>query len=390
MVTIGWNLSTVHGWGIFGLNLALCWADDAALQLRVAAPWLEEYTRVDALRRARLGPVFERSRELIDTLAKHPHSVIRMPGTLLTPMGNGLSPLGDGRRLRPDRSVGVLFLEDTQIPAPALETAAQMDCIVAGSSWNEQVLRARGLTNVCTILQGVDPSLFHPGPRTGWWGDRFLIFSGGKLEYRKGQDLVLRAFRVFAQRHREAVLVTAWHSPFADHARSLAASGEVAPVTFAADGRVDVRAWATASGIAAEQIIDLGTVPNQEMPRILREMDLAVFPNRAEGGTNLVAMEAMACGVPTILSANTGHLDLMADPQRCWRLECQRVVAPVAGFAVSTEGWGESDLDELIAAMESAWADRDAARARGLSGAQWMKTLSWTAQSQQLKERVNA
>jgi glycosyltransferase involved in cell wall biosynthesis len=119
-------------------------------------------------------------------------------------------------------------------------------------------------------------------------------------------------------------------------------------------------------------------------------MDLAVFPNRAEGGTNLVAMEAMACGVPTILSANTGHLDLMADPQRCWRLERQRVVAPVAGFAVSTEGWGESDLDELIAAMESAWADRDAARARGLSGAQWMKTLSWTAQSQQLKERVNA
>ena len=44
---------------------------------------------------------------------------------------------------------------------------------------------------------------------------------------------------------------------------------------------------------------------------LLKQADLAVFPNRCEGGTNLVAMEAIACGVPTVLSANSGHLDLL-------------------------------------------------------------------------------
>jgi hypothetical protein len=44
------------------------------------------------------------------------------------------------------------------------------------------------------------------------------------------------------------------------------------------------------------------------MPQILREIDVAVVPNRFEGGTNLVAMECMACGMPVILSANTGYL----------------------------------------------------------------------------------
>jgi hypothetical protein len=39
-----------------------------------------------------------------------------------------------------------------------------------------------------------------------------VVFSGGKLEHRKGQDLVIRAFVRFVQRHPDAVLVTAWGS----------------------------------------------------------------------------------------------------------------------------------------------------------------------------------
>jgi glycosyltransferase involved in cell wall biosynthesis len=39
--------------------------------------------------------------------------------------------------------------------------------------------------------------------------------------------------------------------------------------------------------------------------------DIAVFPNRAEGGTNLVAMECIASGIPTILNPETGQRDLL-------------------------------------------------------------------------------
>ena len=47
------------------------------------------------------------------------------------------------------------------------------------------------------------------------------------------------------------------------------------------------------------------------MPKYLISSDTALFPNRCESGTNLVAMEAMAAGIPVILSNNSGHLDLI-------------------------------------------------------------------------------
>ena len=78
---------------------------------------------------------------------------------------------------------------------------------------------------------------------------------------------------------------------------------------------MNIGPWAVANGLDAGQIIDIGTLPNHAMGRVLQEMDVALFPNRCEGGTNLVAMECMACSLPTIVSANTGHLDLVAN--RC-------------------------------------------------------------------------
>jgi glycosyltransferase involved in cell wall biosynthesis len=88
--------------------------------------------------------------------------------------------------------------------------------IIAGSTWNERILRAHGIVATTTVLQGVDASLFHPAPRSGAIPHRFVVFSGGKLEFRKGQDLVLAAFRAFRQRHPEALLLTAWSSPWSE------------------------------------------------------------------------------------------------------------------------------------------------------------------------------
>jgi hypothetical protein len=47
---------------------------------------------------------------------------------------------------------------------------------------------------------------------------------GGKLELRKGQDLVVAAFRVFRQRHPEARLIVAWHNSWLGHMRTIARS----------------------------------------------------------------------------------------------------------------------------------------------------------------------
>ena len=219
--------------------------------------------------------------------------------------------------------IAAIFFE-LPLSDAAIEKAKHYDTIIAGSAWNAEVLRGHGLTNVNLVFQGVDRSLFHPAPKRGLYPDKFLIFSGGKAEPRKGQDLVVKAFRIFAKRHPDAVLVTAWDSPWANLRAGM--DLDLSPV--------------------ASQVIDIGALPNGQMAPVYRECDVALFPNRAEGGTNLVAMECIACGVPTILSACTGHDDLLGLPG----------VFPLSDWQPAPSlwsEWGECSVDEIVEALET-------------------------------------
>jgi len=144
-----------------------------------------------------------------------------------------------------------------------------------------------------------------------------------------------------------------------------------------------------ANHIAPEQVIDLGNVPNVSMPPILREMDAAVFTNRSEGGTNLVAMECMACGIPVILARNTGHLDLIKD-DNCYPLDDQRAVENRWNSVGDVACWGESQVEEVVERFEQIFADRAAAKQRGTRAAAMMQGMTWAETARHMKELVLA
>lgn len=385
-VILTWAPSSYSGWGVYGLNLFLEWADDPDWLPLTAMNFSRDWIVLDGLRRRRIEPFLQESLRLQnDVMSPNAGREVVTSGPVLHAIGNRFSAARppQGALLRGRPNIGIMFFEHTSLGPAAVDAARAYSLIVTGSRWNEEVLRSAGVANVRTLLQGIDAGLFLAGPRAGWYRDRFVVFSGGKLEPRKGQDLVLRAFRAFAQRHPESLLVTAWQSPFPQFARALGAP-------LAPNGGVDVKGWAVANGLAAEQIIDLGPTTNSLMPPVLREADVALFTNRAEGGTNLVAMEAMACGVPCVLSRNTGHRDIMTapgDPEpNCYPLERQSAVPDVDGGG--TDGWGESDVEEAVEALEAVWRDRAEAATRAARGAATMAGLSWTAQARQLKEVI--
>jgi glycosyltransferase involved in cell wall biosynthesis len=232
--------------------------------------------------------------------------------------------------------------------------------MIVHSTYNQELLQDKGVTSIGLTFQGIDPSEMGTHPRQGRFGDRFVIFSGGKLEFRKGQDAVLAAFRLFHQRHPDALLVTAWHNPWVHTALNMAES-TLAPSPPLVDdsGRLRIRDWAVANGVPAEAFVDLGFLNRQQVGAALAECDAAVFPNRCEGATNLVAMEAMGCGVPVVLSANTGHRDIIR-PDICLSLDRQTPVPDADGSRI---GWGEPAVDELVECLESLYTDRAAARA---------------------------
>jgi tetratricopeptide (TPR) repeat protein/glycosyltransferase involved in cell wall biosynthesis len=371
-IGIDWELRSDTGWGVYGTQLALCLTRRPDVQ-----------PTIFSADEAALNPLV--SFELAESLREMPRNRSRAltNGVMLHGLGNNFQsgPLRD--RIQARRHVGVIFFEDAAFDAAAIEKAKSLDLIVAGSTWNADVLLQRGLDRVVTCLQGVDTSVFHPQPVSGRFADRFVVFSGGKLEFRKGQDIVVAAFRAFRERHPEALLLTAWHNAWTDLATDLDQAGHVVGAPAVTGGTLRIGEWLAANGIPASAALEIGRQPNAVMGSIVREADVAIFPNRCEGGTNLVAMECMAAGIPTIVSANTGHHDLIATGG-VLPLRTQRAVPVPRRFFKSTEGWGESDVDELVETLEGVWRDRQVARQRAITAADAMRDWSWPRQVDRL------
>lgn len=383
-IVIHWGLSSLHGWGVYGLNLAMAWAGDQALEPATDYEIAPKLITLDPLQWHALAGFRARSAKLRAQLLRQSAEPITVNAVVLSALGNDLQPQPGphGGALLGRPSFGTIFFEREALGPKARETLAPHAAIIAGSSWNAGVLRAHGVPKVELVLQGIDPALFHPAPRRGLFPGRFVVFSGGKLEARKGQDNVIAAWRIFAARHPDALLMSAWHNHWPETARSIDASRRAAPLPLRADGALDSAAWVAANGIRAEQFLDLGVVPNALMPAILREADAALFPNRCEGGTNLVAMEAMACGVPTILSANTGHLDLLKDGAAL-ALADQRPIPAVPG-------WCESNIEEILAALEALYTDRTRAAGIGTAGGRLLSGLSWAKTAAEMQRIISA
>lgn len=388
-IYINWPLSSFYGWGVYGLNLALAWSSDPDLAAASAHLLLARNVTVDPLRLRALDGFIQRSNAFHAQL----EAFRGREASLEAPVISALDvEFKQGRSahdvlLHGKPSVAATFFETTEIADEQIARAKTYPLIVTGSSWNTEVLRAYGLGQVRRVIQGIDPALFHPGPSSGLFRDRFVVFTGGKLERRKGQDIVIAAFRRFAERHPEALLVTAWGNPWNTFFETLGDSGLVEPLRAEPDGRLDLTGWLRANGVGADNVLDIGAVPNAAMGPILRDIDVAVFPNRAEGGTNLVAMECMACGAPTILSRNTGHLDLI-EGDNCFPLLQQGALGGREAAIAGVAGWGESDVGEVLEALERVHADRAEARRRGALGAATLSRFTWAETAKALKAAV--
>ena len=386
---LNWQPSSVHGWGVYGINLALNWLREGRLFPIFSQAFQMELIRLDPIRQAKFHTLHQATTELERQLLQQPvGQSLNLDLPVVHALANGLKTNSsfNQQMLISSCLTGVVFFEDTNLTLDAFQRANLYRLIITGSTWNQRVLEANGCKNVTTIMQGVDHTIFHAENKASPTPERFLVFSGGKLEFRKGQDLVVKAFSRFVEIYPDAVLVTAWHSPWQNLAQELDHSGITTPIVYDQNGRVNVSDWLIQNGIPSQNFMDLGLIPNNQIANTIRQMDLALFPNRAEGGTNLVAMECMACGIPVILSGNTGHLDLVQDGN-CLILKDQK---PVSHFKVGTDGWGESQVDEIMDHLIFAYNNRDYIAHIGAQGADFMKQYSWEKQSAKLGDLILA
>jgi len=101
-------------------------------------------------------------------------------------------------------------------------------------------------------------------------------------------------------------------------------------------------------------------------------------------------MEAMAAGLPSIIAANTGQLDLISEAgdANCYPLRRQTKVTPYAPYR-GVEGWREPDVEEVLERMEEIYAGREAANAIGRAGAEFIAKYSWDRQIKALISQID-
>jgi glycosyltransferase involved in cell wall biosynthesis len=274
--------------------------------------------------------------------------------------------------------VAHVFFEFEQLIPEEVDFLQEADLVTSGSRWAESILEAHGLP-AATIHQGVNLRIFRPGKsqRPVELRDRFVVWSGGKYEYRKGWDLVIAAFARFLQRRPDALLIGNSWNPWPLTQTGLAHSPHFAysPVESYPDDMAQIM---IDNGIPRESFRLLERSSRSELAQSMRLADCGLFPIRAEGGTNHFLMELMACGKPVIATYTTGLVDILKPGENCLALHGVRQVAPnIVGPEPDRGTWLEPTVDEIVTALETLYESAETRDRLARSGLETIADFAW-------------
>ncbi len=252
---------------------------------------------------------------------------------------------------RGDVALALVFWEESLLPAAMIETlAAGFDAVLAPSRFVAKALLDSGLPLPVRVVGQAPPlAAFetlgrerrgHPGAFT------FLHVSS--CFPRKGVDVLLAAYaRAFRRGDAVRLVIKGFPNPH-----------NTVPAQVAALQAAD-------PAIAPIEVIDRD-LDAEAMLELFRGADAMVLPTRGEG-LNLPAAEAMAAGVPLIVTGIGGHMDF-ADGDVA-RLLAYRLAPSESHLATPHSLWAEPDEDDLVAALRGLEATRRDAEA----AAEWKR-----------------
>ena len=282
----------------------------------------------------------------------------------------------------PGRFISHIFFECERLTSSEIDWLNESDIVTTGSNWSSQVLSQNGLTEVATVHQGVELDTFRPADerlrRPAEWEGKFLVFTGGKFEYRKGVDLAIAAFAKFLARHRNAFLLINAFNPWPVTQLGLAFSPHFR-FREVRDYPGDFERMLVENGIPSSAFQVLTPTSRRELAGVMTMSDCGLFPIRCEGGTNHFLMEYMACGRPLIGTHNTGLTDILRPDENCVALRSFTPVPVNFDEPDSRRGtWHEPSVDEIVEGLERLYASRDVGDRLAKRGLHDIQEFSWS------------
>ncbi len=202
--------------------------------------------------------------------------------------------------------------------------------------------------DVRVVPLGVDRKVWFPRERPG--GDVFRFAAGGSLWRRKGLDIVVEAFNRLKLHNAEL------HIKAAPHARDT-------PTKPLGNNIFLHREWMTLD----------------QQVGWFNEADCYVAVSRGEG-FGLMPLQAIALGVPNIVSLTTGQTQFAG--LATYQISCAKSRADTTGM------WDEPDLGEVMDAMLDAYRNRERNNVVARKQAAYTSNWTWSKAVKQLLQAV--
>jgi phosphatidylinositol alpha-1,6-mannosyltransferase len=226
------------------------------------------------------------------------------------------------------------------------------DGVICGNGKAQEIISSlsRAKTIVAPIA-GIDVDKFRPVPGRVQTGNLTILFYGA-LDYRKGIDILIRAFAEIRGRFDACKLLIVGAGPEKDNLKKLAGSLDLGE-------RIEFRDW----------------VKNEELPEIIRGSSVFVYPSRPAGGWEeqfgYAIAEASACGLP-VVATKSGSID-------------EVVVDGKSGILIRP-----NDAADLAGALERLLLDTEERRKLGQYGRMHiLNNFSHSAVAEKIEDFIN-
>ena len=209
------------------------------------------------------------------------------------------------------------------------------DKVLVPTQWAADVCDRQGI-KASVVPLGYDPSIFLPSPPEP--GTHTIFGNFGKWEIRKGHDVLIKAFNAAFEKDDEVTLVMMPTNHFLN--------------------KDQIRAWErmykeSKLGDRVQIIPRVNT--HLDVFNIMKQVDCAVFPARAEGW-NMEALEMMGCGKEVIITNCTGHTGFINESCRLVQMKDEFETAYDGVFFGGFSKWRkftQDSFDQLVEHMRN-------------------------------------